>query len=52
MTDCCFDEFNDEFNGNILQHISNGETSVNVVKRGDDVVCDDECYIGDINEIH
>ena len=51
MTDCYFDEFDDEFNGNVLRHISNGETSVNVVRRGNDVVSDeDDYYIGNIND--
>ena len=40
-----------EFGGKVLRHISNGETSVNVVLHGNDVVCeDDDYYIGDIND--
>lgn len=47
MSDCLFDEFDDE----LIRHISNGETSVNIVKRGNDVVCDeDNHYICDIND--
>ena len=51
MSDCLFDEFDDEFNGIVLRHISNGETSVNIVRHGNDVVSDeDDYYIGDIND--
>ena len=40
-----------EFGGKVLRHISNGETSVNVVLHGNDVVSDeDDYYIGDIND--
>ena len=47
MSDCLFDEFDDE----LIRHISNGETSVNIVKRGNDIVCDENNhYICDIND--
>ena len=40
-----------EFGGKVLRHISNGETSVNIVLHGKDVVSDeDNYYIGDIND--
>ena len=51
MSDCLFDEFDEEFSGDVLRHVSNGEISVNIIKRGNDVVSDDDgSYIGDIND--
>ena len=51
MSDCLFDTLDDEFCGNLIRHISNGETSVNIVKRGNDVIVDeDDFYICDIND--
>lgn len=41
----------EEFSGNLIRHVTNGETSVNIVRHGNDVVCDeDDFYIGDIND--
>ena len=51
MSDCLFDKFDEEFNGDVIKTISNGETSM-IIRRLDngDVVDEDKNYIGNIED--
>ena len=44
------DDFDEEFGGKIVRHISNGEESINVIRKNNDDVYAEDFYLGNMND--